>query len=176
VKDVAFDQTELPLKAGGDAPPGHPVGVDHDRVPGRRLHPGRPGAGNLPGDEGGLDRGPASLVPPIAFLVAVRIIRTPPSRERPHAYHRSVGVAHLLAAVAPVVMGTLLIIDSSMSLITAEHPAICSVELFWLGWLMIGVMVLAGVPPVLLGRAKMKLAEDLHDKVLYADADMSKAD
>ena len=110
-----------------------------------------------------------SLLPPIAFLVAVRIIRKPPSRERPYGYHRSVGVAHLVAAVALVVMGTLLIIDSGMSLITAEHPAIGSVELF-------GAMVLTGVPPVLLGRAKMKLAEDLHDKVLYADADMNKAD
>jgi cation diffusion facilitator family transporter len=121
-----------------------------------------------------------SLLPPIAFLVAVRIIRKPPSHERPYGYHRSVGVAHLVAAVALVVMGTLLIIDSGMSLITAEHPAIGSVELFgqvfWLGWLMIGAMVLTGVPPVLLGRAKMKLAEDLHDKVLYADADMNKAD
>ena len=27
-----------------------------------------------------------------------------------------------------------------------------------------------------LGRAKMKLAQKLHDKVLYADADMNKAD
>jgi divalent metal cation (Fe/Co/Zn/Cd) transporter len=32
-----------------------------------------------------------SLLPPIAFLVAVRIIRKPPSRERPYGYHRSVG-------------------------------------------------------------------------------------
>ena len=121
-----------------------------------------------------------SLLPPIAFLVAVRIIRKPPSRERPYGYHRSVGIAHLVAAVTLVVMGTLLIIDSGLNLITAEHPAIGSVELFgqvfWLGWLMIGAMVLTGVPPVLLGRAKMKLAEDLHDKVLYADADMNKAD
>ena len=37
-------------------------------------------------------------------------------------------------------------------------------------------MVITGVPPVLLGRVKMKLAEELHDKVLYADADMNKAD
>jgi len=32
------------------------------------------------------------------------------------------------------------------------------------------------VPPVILGRAKLRLAEVLHDKVLYADADMNKAD
>jgi divalent metal cation (Fe/Co/Zn/Cd) transporter len=46
----------------------------------------------------------------------------------------------------------------------------------WLGWLMIGVMALTALPPVFIGRAKMGLAEELHDKVLYADADMNKAD
>ena len=82
--------------------------------------------------------------------------------------------------MALAAMGSFLIYDSGAGLITAEHPSIGSVELFgqvfWLGWLMIGAMVVTGVPPVFLGRAKMKLAEDLHDKVLYADADMNKAD
>jgi divalent metal cation (Fe/Co/Zn/Cd) transporter len=32
------------------------------------------------------------------------------------------------------------------------------------------------VPPVLLGRVKIKLARELHDKVLYADAEMNRAD
>ena len=121
-----------------------------------------------------------SLAPPIAFLVAVRIIRLPHTPKRPYGYHRSVGVAHLVAGVALAGMGSFLIYDSGVGLITAEHPSIGSVELFgqvfWLGWLMIGAMVVTGVPPVFLGRAKMKLAEDLHDKVLYADADMNKAD
>ena len=77
-------------------------------------------------------------------------------------------------------MGTFLIIDSALVLITAEHPTIGTVQLFgqvfWLGWLMIGAMVLTGVPPVILGHLKMELADELHDKVLYADADMNKAD
>ena len=121
-----------------------------------------------------------SLAPPIAFLIAVRIIRKPATAKRPYGYHRSVGVAHLVAAVALTAMGTFLIYDSAVGLITAEHPSIGSVQLFgqvfWLGWLMMAVMVLTGVPPVLLGRVKMKLAEELHDKVLYADAKMNKAD
>jgi cation diffusion facilitator family transporter len=121
-----------------------------------------------------------SLLPPIAFLVAVRIIRKPPTPERPYGYHRSAGVAHLVSGVALAVMGLLLIIDASIGLLSAEHPSIGSVELFgqvfWLGWLMLAAMVVTGIPPVILGRKKMKLAEDLHDKVLYADADMNKAD
>ena len=121
-----------------------------------------------------------SLAPPVAFLVAVRVVRRAPSPRWPYGYHRSIGVAHLVAAVALLTMGTFLIIDSATGLFTAEHPTIGGVEVFgqviWLGWLMIGAMVLTGIPPVILGRAKMTLARDLHDKVLYADADMNKAD
>ena len=121
-----------------------------------------------------------SLAPPIAFLIAVRIIRRPPTAKHPYGYHRSVGVAHLVAGVALFTMGAFLIFDSAVGLFTAEHPSIGSVQLFgqvfWLGWLMMGAMVLTGVPPVLLGRVKIKLANELHDKVLYADAEMNKAD
>lgn len=121
-----------------------------------------------------------SFLPPIAFLVAVRIIRRKPSENHPYGYHRAVAVAHLVAAVALFVMGSYLIVDSGMGLLSGEHPTIGGIELFgqvfWLGWLMIGAMVLTGIPPVYLGRVKMKLAKELHDKVLYADADMNKAD
>ena len=121
-----------------------------------------------------------SLAPPLAFLVAVRIIRHPPTAKRPYGYHRSVGVGHLVAAVALTTMGAFLIYDSAVGLVTAEHPSIGSVQLFgqvfWLGWLMMAAMVITGVPPVLLGRVKLKLAAELHDKVLYADAKMNKAD
>ncbi|WP_026820172.1 cation diffusion facilitator family transporter [Arthrobacter castelli] len=121
-----------------------------------------------------------SFLPPIAFLVATRIIRRRPTERHPYGYHRAVGIAHLVAAVALVVMGTYLIVDSGLGLIKAEHPPIGGIELFgqvfWLGWLMIGVMAMTGIVPVFLGHAKMKLAKQLHDKVLYADADMNKAD
>lgn len=121
-----------------------------------------------------------SLAPPIAFLIAVRIVNRRPTMRNPYGFHRSVGVAHLVAGVALFVMGAYLIVDSASGLISAEHPPIGSVELFgnvvWLGWLMMGVMALTIPLPIYFGRRKMKLAEELHDKVLYADADMNKAD
>ena len=121
-----------------------------------------------------------SLAPPIAFLVAVRIMNRPPTAKYPYGYHRAVGVAHLVAGVALLAMGLFLIIDSAAGLIAVEHPPIGSVELFgqtiWLGWLMMLVMALTIPLPIYFGRVKMKLAEELHDKVLYADADMNKAD
>lgn len=121
-----------------------------------------------------------SFLPPISFLVATRVIRRRPSEAHPYGYHRAVGVAHLVAAVALVTMGAYLVVDSGIALITAEHPTIGGITLFgttfWLGWLMVLAMLLTAGPPVILGIIKMKLARTLHDKVLYADADMNKAD
>lgn len=121
-----------------------------------------------------------SFLPPISFLVATRVIRRRPSESHPYGYHRAVGVAHLVAAVALLVMGGYLLVDSAIKLITTEHPTIGGITLFdstfWLGWLMVLAMLLTAGPPVVLGIMKMKLAKTLHDKVLYADADMNKAD
>lgn len=121
-----------------------------------------------------------SFFPPLVFLLAVRIVARPPNQRYPYGYHRSIGIAHLVAAVALTAMGAFLIVDSGSGLLRGEHPPIGSVHLFgqtfWLGWLMIAVMAVTGIPPVFLGKAKMKLARQLHNKVLYADADMNKAD
>ena len=121
-----------------------------------------------------------SFIPPFAFLIAVRLARRPPTTRHPYGYHRSIGVGHLVAAVALTAMGAFLIVDSGIGLVTAEHPTIGTVNLFgvtiWLGWLMVAVMALTAVPPVIIGHLKLTLANELHDKVLYADADMNKAD
>jgi cation diffusion facilitator family transporter len=121
-----------------------------------------------------------SFAPPIAFLVAVRLIRRRPTEDHPYGFHRAVGVAHLVAGLSLLVMGAFLVVDSATGLLTREHPTIGAVTLFgqtfWLGWLMIGAISLTVVPPIYLGRVKMQLAEKLHDKVLHADADMNKAD
>lgn len=121
-----------------------------------------------------------SFAPPIAFLVASRIVRAAPSPRFPYGLHRATGVSHLVAGVALLAMGLFLIYDSGSGLIRAEHPPIGSLqvagETVWLGWFMMGVMALTIPLPIYFGRVKMKLAEELHDKVLYADADMNKAD
>ncbi len=121
-----------------------------------------------------------SLLPPIAFLVAARRIRKRPDRLHPYGFHRSIGVAHLVAAIALLTMGGYLAIDSVMTLVTVERPPIGLTVLFghaiWSGWLMVAVMVVTSIGPVFLGYKKLALSETLHDKVLFADADMSKAD
>lgn len=121
-----------------------------------------------------------SLIPPAAFLFAVHRARRGRSVAHPYGHHRAVAAAHLTAALALLAMGLFLIYDSGSGLIAAEHPPIGSMQIagqtIWAGWLMIAAMVYTGVGPVILGRMKMPLAEGLHDKVLYADADMNKAD
>ncbi|NLZ56800.1 MAG: cation transporter [Corynebacterium sp.] len=121
-----------------------------------------------------------SLVPALAFLIAIRILRHPPSREHPYGPHRAIAVAHLVSGLALFVMGCYLIFESVPALIAGEKPPIGTMVLFghafWSGWLMITAMVITSTPMVILGRIKIKLARQLHDKVLYADADMAKAD
>ncbi|GAA1655293.1 cation diffusion facilitator family transporter [Georgenia ruanii] len=121
-----------------------------------------------------------SFIPPIAFLVAVRVTRRAPSPKHPFGYHRAIGVGHLVAATALLSMGALLVWDSATRLVTAEHPPVGLIDVaghaVWSGWLMIVVLAWTGIPPVILGRLKLPLARTLHDRVLYADADMNKAD
>ncbi len=121
-----------------------------------------------------------SLLPPLAFLIAARFIRRRPTAQKPYGHHRSVGIAHLVSAVALLVMGLYLFLDSAHGLVTLDHPPIGVMVVFgtpiWQGWLMVAVMVVVAIPPMILGRMKMQLAPLLHDKVLYADAKMMKAD
>lgn len=121
-----------------------------------------------------------SLIPPIAFLVAVRVERKGPDARFPYGRRRAISIAFLCAAVALTAMGLFLIYDSALKLLRAEHPTIGTVELFgrqvWLGWLMMAALVYSVIPPVVLGRMKLPIATALHDKALKADADMNKAD
>ncbi|MFP5297611.1 MAG: cation diffusion facilitator family transporter [Actinomycetota bacterium] len=121
-----------------------------------------------------------SLIPSIAFLVAARVRHRAPNKRFPYGFHRAVSIAFLCAAVALTVMGVLLFYDSLMKLIAFEHPSIGVVQPFgepiWLGWFMIPALLWSAIPAVLIGRAKIPLARALHDKVLYADSQMNKAD
>ena len=121
-----------------------------------------------------------ALIPPIAFLIGLRITRRPPSPQQPYGHHRAIGISHLIAAMALFAFGALLLTQSAAGLLTGERPSIGGISILghtiWAGWLMIAVMVAGGLPPLVLGRLKLKLAEPLHNRVLYADAQMNKAD
>jgi divalent metal cation (Fe/Co/Zn/Cd) transporter len=122
-----------------------------------------------------------SLIPQLAFLIALIFVRRRPTRRHPYGLHRAMGVGHLVAGVALLAVGVNLAVEATAGLVAAEHPTIGTVQLFghsvWLGWLMIAVMSVIVVGPVFIyGPAKARLAPVLHNKLLYADADMAKAD
>lgn len=121
-----------------------------------------------------------AILPPLAFLIALRFINRKPTPRHPFGYHRAMGVAHLVASVALFVFGAMLLVDSAMGLIAGDRPPIGNIELFgmtiWLGWLMIIVSLVVVIPSVIIARLNLKLAPPLHNKVLYADAAMNKAD
>lgn len=121
-----------------------------------------------------------SLIPAIAFLIASRVRNRSADEKHPYGWHRSISIGYLIASVALGVMGVVLVLDSVMKLVTFEHPSIGSVTLMghhvWLGWLMIPAAAYSAFPAMVIGRMKLPLANELHDKVLFADAKMNKAD
>lgn len=121
-----------------------------------------------------------SLVAPIAFLISAPVTRRNPNKDYPYGYHRAASIAFLCGSVALFSFGMFLLYESLQVLVLQEHPMIGAVSLFgidiWLGWLMIAVLLYSVVPPFILGRIKLKLAEQAHDKTLFADADMNRAD
>ncbi|MCF4101723.1 cation diffusion facilitator family transporter [Gillisia sp. M10.2A] len=121
-----------------------------------------------------------STLPAISFLIASTIFNRKPNSEFPYGYHRVFSIAFLAGALALFAMGCFLAIDSSLSLIKAEHPTIGSYNIFgsqiWMGWVMIAALVYSALPPVYLGYKKLPIAKKLHNKILYTDADTQKAD
>ena len=121
-----------------------------------------------------------SLVPPAAFLISNRVAKRPPDREYPFGRYRAVSIAFLAGAVALTIFGLFILLDSVLGLLRAERPSIGTMTLFgrtvWAGWLMIAALSYGLVIPLVLGRLKLPLAREIHDKTLKADADMNRAD
>ncbi len=121
-----------------------------------------------------------SLIPPVCFLVGTHICWRKPTKHYPYGFHRVISILFLCSSLALLVMGGYLLVDALIKLVTLEHPTIGQKEFFgvdmWLGWWMIIVLIWGTFPPVLLGRAKVKHAETLNDKILITDGKMNKAD
>lgn len=121
-----------------------------------------------------------SMIPPIVFLVSLRIRGRTPDSSYPYGYRRITLLAFLMAAVAVLVVGLYLVYDATQSLIKQEHPTLGHFNLFghyvWIGWVMLAALTYAMIPPLILGRIKIKVAKELHEKTLYADSVMNKAD
>lgn len=121
-----------------------------------------------------------SLTPPISFLISSKIYLKHRNKDFPFGYHRVVTIAYLCSAIALLVVGGYLLFDSIVKLAKTEHPPIGTVVIFgyqvWLGYIMIAALIVGTVPAIFLGIKKKPLAMELHEKNLYTDAKMNKAD
>ena len=120
-----------------------------------------------------------ALVPPIAFLVAVRFEARAANSQFQYGYDRVNGLGFLIAAVALAAVGLFLLKDSLSVLLMQEHVTIGTVRIWgrdvWLGWFMLAAQAYATIPPLIIGHKEMPLAERLRDKLLHTDALMNKA-
>lgn len=121
-----------------------------------------------------------SVVPAVAFLIGTAVARRAADPLFPYGKHRATGIAYLTAALALFAMGLFLAIEAVTKVLAAEKATIAGFSLFgsviWAGWPMLAAVAFTGIPSVFLGRAKLRLAPRIHDKVLFADAQMMKAD
>jgi divalent metal cation (Fe/Co/Zn/Cd) transporter len=121
-----------------------------------------------------------SLVPPIAFLVCSRLATRKASTRFPYGIHSSVSIGYLTASLALLAMGCFLFVEAAIKLGFGERTTIGGYTLLgttiWAGWPMLLALAYTGIPSFFLGRAKLKLAPTIHDKILYADAEMMRAD
>ena len=121
-----------------------------------------------------------ALIGPFGFLISIRIAQRTPNRKYPYGYHRAVTIAFLCGSLALFSMGLFLLYDGIRVLLMGERPTIGAVHVFghtmWMGWIMVAVLVCSAVPPLILGRIKLPLADTLHDKTLFADAHMNSAE
>lgn len=120
------------------------------------------------------------LVPPVMFLIAAHMERTGRRSVRfPFGFERVNGLGFFVAAVALTAVGALLLYNAVTALAAADHATVGSVVLFghdlWLGWLMLAAQIYALIPPMIIGRKELPLAEELNDKLLHTDALMNKA-
>lgn len=85
-----------------------------------------------------------------------------------------------MASVGLVTIGAYLFIGSRLHLIRGHRPTISSMEVLgrvvWRGWMFLPILLWSIGPAIWLGRSKLGPARRLHDKVLYADAEMNRAD
>lgn len=121
-----------------------------------------------------------SLIPAITFLIAAQLEPKSPTDNYPFGFVRVNSLAFLVAAVALTAVGAFLLYESAMSLLMAEHPTVAPVKIgghsIWMGWMMIAALAYSIIVPVIIGRLKLPVAEQLYDKVLHTDALMQKAD
>ena len=104
------------------------------------------------------------LVPPIVFLVAERFEARAPNRRFHYGYDRVNGLGFMIAAVALAAVGLFLLKDAvdragQRTSTSRSDRCGCSGRDIWLGWFMLAAQAYATIPPLIIGRKELPLAE-----------------
>lgn len=120
------------------------------------------------------------MIPSIVFLISAPLFNRKATFRFPYGFHRIFSIGYAFGAFALLGIGLFIIIDSSITLINAEHPTIPHKRIFgreiWFGWIMILVLFYSFIPTIILGIKKIPKALKLHNKLLYVDSETQKAD
>ncbi len=121
-----------------------------------------------------------AVIPPLSFLIGTRIVARRATKRYPYGFHQAMDVSHFLSAASLLAFGGFLLFQSAMTLISAQPPSIGLMVILgfevWQGWIMVAFMAVGVIPPLILGRMKIGPAKLLHNKVLFTDSKMNKAD
>jgi cation diffusion facilitator family transporter len=121
-----------------------------------------------------------AIIPPAVYLVVSRWRFKEPNERFPYGYHHAITIGFLCSAVALLALGTMVFFESLRTLLTKEHPTVGVMALFghqiWIGWLAYPVLIYTIICEFTVGKIKMPVANELHDKALAADARMNRAD
>lgn len=120
------------------------------------------------------------LIPPVSFLIGTVVSRRRATAEHPYGFLRAPMVGHLANALTLIGFGVFLFVDAVITLHDATPPSIGGTVIFghvvWGGWVMLAALAYSIVPMAIFGRVKERASLPIHDRALYADAAMAKAD
>jgi cation diffusion facilitator family transporter len=120
------------------------------------------------------------LVAPVAFLASSAVLGKRPTLSYPFGYHRAITLGAFASSVALLALGLLILLLATLSLLQQSRPTIPPLDIageqVWLGWVLLAYLVVGTLVPLLLGRAMLKPARPLNNKVLYDAARTLSAD
>jgi cation diffusion facilitator family transporter len=115
-----------------------------------------------------------SIVPSIAFLVALGIELKPANEQYPFGRYRVMAVCFLLTAVVLLSMGLFLFVEAALKLVNGERPPIGSMVIFgrsiWAGWVMMVALAISMFVGMYAGKIKEPIAKILHSKAIEAES------
>ncbi len=120
------------------------------------------------------------LIPPVSFLIGAVVAKRRATPEHPYGFLRAPMIGHLANALALIGFGIMLFAEAVTTLLEATPPSIGGTvvlgEVIWGGWVMLAALAYSIIPMAVFGRLKERAALPIHDRALYADAAMAKAD